>query len=190
MDTAACPLVLAVDKGGRPTEWITWRSAANYYAGGSVLWTVGEPAIILHGGLDQSGHQSTLALHPVIALTGTDARRYECAPVALSNPTLFARDHHTCLYCGQEYGAEALSRDHVVPRARGGTDTWCNVVTACRPCNRRKGCHTPAQAGMALLALPFAPSYIEALILANRRILADQMAFLMTQKPNKTARAS
>ncbi|HUQ39942.1 MAG TPA: HNH endonuclease [Acidimicrobiales bacterium] len=54
--------------------------------------------------------------------------------IALNRRAVFARDDHRCQYCG----SAAENIDHVVPRSRGGTHTWDNVVAACRPCNTRK----------------------------------------------------
>ncbi len=51
--------------------------------------------------------------------------------LALSRRGVFARDQGLCQYCG----ARAETLDHVVPRSRGGTHSWENVVAACRPCN-------------------------------------------------------
>jgi hypothetical protein len=125
-------------------------------------------------------------LHPIIAARG-HARPHALAPTpALTNPALFARDQQLCLYCGNAYPRSTLTRDHVQPVSKGGRDIWENVVTACYHCNSRKGNRTPQQAGMPLLAVPFRPSWIEHLILSNRNILADQMAFLNAQLPKKT----
>ena len=52
-----------------------------------------------------------------------------------------------------------LNLDHVVPRARGGRSTWENVVTSCIECNRKKGGHTPKQAGMKLIRKPVRPRW-------------------------------
>lgn len=79
-----------------------------------------------------------------------------------------------------------LTRDHVIPISKGGLDTWENVVTACFHCNSLKANRTPQQAGMRLLAVPYRPSWIEHLILSNRNILADQMAFLKAQLPKRS----
>jgi hypothetical protein len=65
-----------------------------------------------------------------------------------------------------------------MPMSRGGRDTWMNVVTACRACNQKKGSRTPEEAHMQLIYAPYVPNRAEFLILANRRILADQMEFL------------
>jgi len=66
---------------------------------------------------------------------------------AFTRFNLFLRDSFACQYCGS---GEDLTFDHVVPRAAGGRTTWDNVVTACAPCNLRKGGRTPHQARMAL----------------------------------------
>mgnify|MGYP003694126713 CR=1 FL=1 len=76
-----------------------------------------------------------------------------------------------------------LSRDHVVPVSRGGTDSWTNTVTACRSCNTRKGGRSPEQARMPLLYVPYVPNRHEHFILRNRRILADQMEYLLAGVP-------
>ena len=76
-------------------------------------------------------------------------------PLPLTRRNLFHRDGHRCQYCGAT--AEQLSVDHVVPRSRGGLDTWENVTTACLPCNVRKGNRTPREAAMPLLRPPHRP---------------------------------
>jgi 5-methylcytosine-specific restriction endonuclease McrA len=63
---------------------------------------------------------------------------------------IFARDQHTCQYCGHIPGVEHLTIDHVKPRARGGITTWDNCVTSCRPCNTKKADRSPEEAGMPL----------------------------------------
>ncbi|WP_285618353.1 HNH endonuclease [Kineosporia sp. NBRC 101677] len=72
-----------------------------------------------------------------------------------SRRALLTRDGHTCAYCG----ARASTVDHVLPRSRGGADSWLNTVAACGRCNHRKRDRTPAEAGMPLLAKPFEPSW-------------------------------
>jgi 5-methylcytosine-specific restriction endonuclease McrA len=66
---------------------------------------------------------------------------------AFTRFNLFLRDKFTCQYCGK---LRDLTFDHVVPRAQGGRTTWENVVTACSPCNLKKGGRTPKQAAMPL----------------------------------------
>ena len=69
--------------------------------------------------------------------------------VRLSRREVFARDRHTCQYCGRQ--AHDLTLDHIVPRHRGGGHTWDNLVAACKPCNHRKGGKTLEEARMRLL---------------------------------------
>ena len=64
----------------------------------------------------------------------------------LSRRAVFARDDHTCQYCG----GPADSIDHVLPRSRGGGHDWENLVAACRRCNLAKRDRTPVEAGMRL----------------------------------------
>lgn len=64
---------------------------------------------------------------------------------------VFARDNHTCRYCGAR--DEELVLEHVLPVVRGGKNTMENLVTACGPCNNRKGTLTPEEAGMPLRPL-------------------------------------
>ena len=176
--------LLALDAHGRALDWMSWQDATCLYARGAVAWTLGEPCIEVHGGTNRrSGQRSVLHLHPIVAARG-HARPQALDPTpALTNQALFARDQHLCLYCGREFHRGSLTRDHVHPVSKGGLDLWENVVSACFHCNSRKGNRTPQQAGMPLLAVPYRPSWIEHLILSNRNILADQMAFLRAQVP-------
>lgn len=78
----------------------------------------------------------------------------------LSRRTVFARDHYTCQYCGDQPGKANLTVDHVLPRSRGGETRWENVTTACALCNRRKGNRTPEEARMPLRRQPRRPRYL------------------------------
>jgi 5-methylcytosine-specific restriction endonuclease McrA len=75
--------------------------------------------------------------------------------VAVNRRTVFARDGQHCQYCG----SVAESIDHVVPRSRGGTHTWDNVVAACRKCNTRKEDRNPHEVGLVLRRQPTAPRH-------------------------------
>lgn len=77
---------------------------------------------------------------------------------AFTRFNVFLRDRFECQYCG---APEDLTFDHVVPRSRGGRTTWDNVVTACAPCNLRKGGRLPRQAGMQPRVWPHRPTVIE-----------------------------
>ncbi len=73
----------------------------------------------------------------------------------ITRRAVFARDDWTCQYCGSRSN---LTVDHVVPRSKGGTSSWDNIVASCAPCNRRKGNASPRQAGMSLSRAPGTPS--------------------------------
>ena len=75
-----------------------------------------------------------------------------------SRKAVLIRDDFRCQYCGARLALASGTRDHVIPRSRGGADTLLNVVAACRACNTRKGDRTPAEAGMPLRAAPRALS--------------------------------
>ncbi len=74
---------------------------------------------------------------------------------AFTRFNVFLRDLFTCQYCGL---GEDLTFDHLIPRSRGGRTTWENVVTACSPCNLRKGGKMPRDAGMLPANKPVRPS--------------------------------
>ena len=86
----------------------------------------------------------------------------------ISRRALFARDGWRCVYCGTSGGR--LTLDHVVPRSKGGESIWENVVTACAPCNLRKGDRTPEQVGMELRSVPRPPAPVLFIRLAAPRI--------------------
>jgi 5-methylcytosine-specific restriction endonuclease McrA len=67
---------------------------------------------------------------------------------------IFSRDRNACQYCGVVFPSTRLTLDHVLPRSRGGRDTWENLVTCCHSCNHRKADRTPEEAGMALIRAP------------------------------------
>ncbi|MEP7282737.1 MAG: HNH endonuclease [Rubrivivax sp.] len=176
--------VLQLDVSGRPQAWVSARDAAVLYASDGVAWTLGDACHVLRGGIQRAtGLQSRIELHPIIAVRGAvPTRAWRQAP-ALSNPKLFVRDRHFCAYCGGRYGFDDLTREHIVPVSRGGVDSWMNCITACRPCNGRKGNRMPEEAHMTLLYLPYVPSLHEDMILRGRRILVDQMEFLLASVP-------
>jgi 5-methylcytosine-specific restriction endonuclease McrA len=74
----------------------------------------------------------------------------------ITRRAVFARDRWTCQYCGTERGS--LTVDHVIPRSKGGSSSWDNIVASCAPCNRRKGDRLPAQADMHPSNVPGPPN--------------------------------
>jgi 5-methylcytosine-specific restriction endonuclease McrA len=91
------------------------------------------------------------------------------ARVRFSRFNIYARDDNTCQYCGSRFSRADLNLDHVVPRSRGGSTTWENVVCSCVACNLRKGGRTPDEAGMRLLRHPGRPRWTPMFRSATRR---------------------
>jgi len=77
--------------------------------------------------------------------------------IVLSRRNIMKRDHSVCQYCGSK---SDLTLDHVLPKSRGGKDTWENLVTACNKCNVKKGNRTPDEANMPLHTEPYKPIHI------------------------------
>jgi 5-methylcytosine-specific restriction endonuclease McrA len=80
--------------------------------------------------------------------------------VRFSRDGVHIRDRYTCQYCGTRPHKRELTLDHVLPRHRGGPTSWENIVTACSPCNLRKGGRTPEEAGMQLGSTPHRPRWM------------------------------
>ena len=96
----------------------------------------------------------------------------------ISRRALFARDGWRCVYCGDGHGR--LTLDHVIPRSRGGESVWENVVTACAPCNHRKGDRTVEEARMELRVRPKAPAPVLFIHLAAPKIPDGWRTYLGT----------
>jgi 5-methylcytosine-specific restriction endonuclease McrA len=176
--------VLQLDVSGRPQAWITAREAAVLYASDGVAWTLGAAFHVLRGGIQRAtGRQSRIEVHPIIAVRGAIPTRAWRQTPTLTNQKLFVRDRQVCAYCGGHFHVDDLTREHIVPTSRGGHDTWMNCITACRACNGRKGNRLPEESGMSLLYLPYVPSLHEDMILRGRRIVTDQMDFLLASVP-------
>lgn len=76
-------------------------------------------------------------------------------PPAFTRFNVFLRDGFACVYCGT---GENLTFDHLIPRSKGGRTTWENIVTACEPCNLRKGGRMPRECDMRPSRRPERPS--------------------------------
>ena len=99
----------------------------------------------------------------------------------VTNTFLFARDSYRCQFCGRHQyelrHRECLTRDHLVPLSRGGSNTWTNVLTACSTCNTRKGNLLPQEVGMHPLQPPVEPHFVH-LAWAVRRLTSVQSQYI------------
>ena len=179
--------VLKLSAQGLPQAWISLEMAVLHYAADEVRWETGARIATFHGGHNAlTSTQSIIHVNSIIGTKGVPGiNPFNLVP-GLTNAKLFARDRNVCAYCTQLLGEADLTREHIIPLAQRGPDSWMNVVTACRACNHRKSNRTPEQAHMPLLYAPYVPNLWEDFILRNRRILADQMSFLMAHVPKSS----
>ncbi len=117
-------------------------------------------------------------------------RRYVNVPrrgARWSRPGVLQRDSYRCIYCGirageQRHGQTLVRHeftvDHIVPRSRGGRNTWGNTACACPTCNHRKGNRTPHEAGMTLRWEPKIPRV--GYVVASGEIPASWKVYLET----------
>lgn len=177
--------VLQLDVQGTPQAWISVEEAALHYATDSVAWEDGSgPLATLRGGWNASkGRQSTLVVHPIIALRGSPRRNLFDVPPGVTKSKLLRRDRYTCAYCAQVFRERDLQAEHIIPLSKGGPYSWMNLVSACPACNCRKSARTPEQAGMPLVYLPYVPNKFEDFLLAGRTIRADVHDWLAARLP-------
>ena len=179
------PLILKLDITGNPDSWINHEEAIRLYASERVVATLGTERFLFRGGINAlSNIQSRIEVGSILLTKGKfkhHSHNNHFIP-HLTNRALFRRDGYICLYCGEKFRQLDLTRDHIIPMSRGGSDSWENVVTACYRCNNQKGNRTPEEWGKyTLLAVPYVPNKAEYLFLQNRRIIADQQEFLMAR---------
>ena len=136
--------VLVLNASYEPLNITTWRRAT---------------ILMLKGKAESLEFDSSKMLRPDIKLpTVIRLRQFVKVPfreLPLTRKNILHRDNNACQYCG--YKGDKLSIDHVIPRSRGGPDSWDNVVTACFPCNVMKGNRTPKEAQMLLDKVPRRP---------------------------------
>ena len=184
-------LVLRTDIAGMPLEWIDYKEAARLYHQEQVAYTCGSLLYKLYGGVNaRSGRRTVLEVNSIVATVGHTGNpgntRHDYVP-PLNNQTLFRRDAYLCMYCAHALRRRASCRAITSgPSARAASDIWTNVVAACRRCNNQKASRTPEQAKMQLIAVPFTPTYAEYIFLKGRRVLADQMEYLVAHFPRSS----
>ena len=83
--------------------------------------------------------------------------KYRMGDGAPTRQNIIWRDKNACQYCGNDFKTSELTVDHVLPRSRGGKNTWENLVAACVPCNQKKGAKTTVEADMHPIRKPFVP---------------------------------
>jgi len=81
--------------------------------------------------------------------------KYRIRNLRINRNRIFKRDGYECAYCGSK---KSLTIDHIIPKSRGGENSWTNLITCCSSCNRYKGDRTPEELGMKMRVRPFEPS--------------------------------
>jgi 5-methylcytosine-specific restriction endonuclease McrA len=110
--------------------------------------------LVERGGWELHSERATIARPVVIRLVSYVHVPRDTHRRKITRRAVFARDGWACQYCGSRSN---LTVDHVIPRSKGGTSSWENIVASCAPCNRRKGDRLPRQAGMHPRRAPYAP---------------------------------
>lgn len=87
--------------------------------------------------------------------------KYHTRPLKINRKRIYKRDDNQCVYCGSK---KHLTIDHVIPKSRGGDNTWKNLVTCCLSCNLKKGNKTPEEAGMKMKVKPYEPSIFSEIV--------------------------
>lgn len=134
-----------------PTKIIPWHSAARM----KYL----EKVDILAEYDDEIRSPSVIWKVPAVIRLKKEVRVHKRG-VKFSSEGVYARDKYVCQYCAKQFLGKLLTMDHVIPKAQGGVKSWDNIVTACGPCNKRKGNRTPDQAGMFPIQEPVKPRFL------------------------------
>jgi len=121
-------------------------------------WYTGRAVVLEEYDQEVSSPSVTIKVPAVICLVRYARVMYDRLFKASYTPkNVFIRDKYICQYCGTKVAKNEAEIEHIIPKSKGGRNTWENTVTACSPCNRRKGDMTPQQAGMKLIAQPRKP---------------------------------
>lgn len=179
--------ILIVDAAYQPHNWATVEDSIVLSYKNLISHEIGEESTFRGGISRRSNERSQINIGEIVFLK--DVLKYDSRIPPLTNANLFARDMCICAYCARRYPEHKLSRDHIVPVSKGGKNTWTNCTTSCIACNNAKSdkfLHDATDSDgnkMELMYVPYVPNHAERLILSNRRILANQLAFLQEMLP-------
>lgn len=135
--------VLVLNASYEPLNITSWRRAI---------------VLLLKGKAEQLEYHTTAISTRFPKPTVIRLRYYVRVPykeIPLTRRNILERDAQTCQYCA--FRGDNLTLDHVIPRSRGGGESWDNLVAACVRCNVHKGNRTPEEAQMPLLSRPRRP---------------------------------
>jgi 5-methylcytosine-specific restriction endonuclease McrA len=143
---------LVLSSGYEPMNKITWKKAIS-------LWFAGKVEIVEQytdrfiRTVDETFH-----VPAVVRFLGNVAKKYIYSKtIKFCKTNIFLRDHGLCQYCMKKLTIGTSDLEHIVPKSKGGTKSWTNIVLSCKPCNNKKKNRTPKEAGMTLIRNPFKP---------------------------------
>ncbi len=159
---------LVLDYAYRPHKIVSWERAVT-------LFFLGKVQVVEE--YDEEIRSVSISIRMSAVVRLMRAIRGPKRGVRFSRINILARDGWRCQYCSRKLPISRLNYDHVLPRARGGRTIWENIVTACYPCNQRKGDRTPEEAGMRLRHAPTRPAWLPITLLRlDTRDVPDRWA--------------
>lgn len=146
---------LILNASFEPLQIVTWQRAIQ-------LLFLGKVEVIEESEKEVHTVRFTIRVPAVLRLLEYIPLKKRKQIVRFSRTNVFIRDQHRCQYCGNRFLKSQLTLDHVIPVVQGGGKSWENIVTACKPCNQKKGGRTPNQAKMNLVRAAFRPNWLPA----------------------------
>ena len=146
---------LVLNASFEPLQIVTWQKALQ-------LLFQGKVEVVEESDREVRTVRLTIRVPAVLRLLSYVPLTRKKQIVRFSRINVFLRDQYSCQYCGNRFAKHQLTLDHVIPIVQGGQKSWENIVTACKPCNQRKGGRTPSQANMKLTRRPKQPFWLPA----------------------------
>jgi 5-methylcytosine-specific restriction endonuclease McrA len=144
---------LLLNASFQPLQVISWQKALQLFFSGKAEIVETSDRMIRSVSL-------TVRMPLVIRLIKYIPQKNRKNIVRFNRGNIFLRDGYTCQYCQVKTPEKQLTMDHVIPVVKDGPKSWENIVTACQPCNLKKGGRTPEEAGMKLLKRPRQPIWL------------------------------
>jgi 5-methylcytosine-specific restriction endonuclease McrA len=144
---------LVLNASFEPLQIVTWQRALQ-------LLFQGKVEVVEESDREVRTVRFTIRVPAVLRLLQYVPLKRKKHIIRFSRANVFSRDMNTCQYCGGRFPRNQLTLDHLIPIVQGGGKTWENIVTACKPCNQRKGGRTPEEAAMQLIRKPRRPNWL------------------------------
>lgn len=142
--------VLKLDSAFKPIEIISWQDAF-------VLTWLKKAYAVQYSDIWVHSATKAFQVPSVIVLFQYIDEKFFTLPCTRKN--ILIRDDNRCQYCALEFRDVNLTIDHVIPKSKGGSSRWNNVVAACKPCNQQKRDYLVENAPVSLIRAPEKPSY-------------------------------